>query len=192
LYKGERYFSRGTKRLHVAVWEYYNGLVPEGFHIHHKDENTWNNSIDNLECINGSEHLSRHIKEKMQDEEFVKKQREQMDYARIYASKWHGSEEGIEWHREHGRKVAANLQPREFTCLHCGEKFWKKPIGSIKFCSNKCKSAWRRKQGLDNETRICEICGKEFVVSKYSKARTCSAACGGKCSGNTKKAKRSV
>ena len=31
--------------------------------------------------------------------------------------------------------------------------------------------------GVDNETRICENCGKEFVTSRFSKARFCSKQC---------------
>lgn len=44
--------------LHRAVWEFFNGLIPEGFIIHHIDGNPDNNDILNLECI--PEHL--HIK----------------------------------------------------------------------------------------------------------------------------------
>ena len=51
LYAGERYFSRGTKRLHREVWKLYNGQIPKGYHVHHKDENTWNNDISNLELV---------------------------------------------------------------------------------------------------------------------------------------------
>ena len=51
LYKGERYFSRGAKRLHIVVWKYYNGEIPSGHDIHHKNENPFNNDISNLEVI---------------------------------------------------------------------------------------------------------------------------------------------
>ena len=35
------------KRMHVYVWEYYNGLVPEGYHIHHIDAKaTYHNGKD--------------------------------------------------------------------------------------------------------------------------------------------------
>ena len=67
LYPREHYFSRGTKRMHVQVWESVNGKTPKGFHIHHKDGNTWNNSIDNLECIEGKKHLSIHGKERFKN-----------------------------------------------------------------------------------------------------------------------------
>ena len=59
LYPREYYFSRGTKRIHVQVWESVNGKTPKGFHIHHKDGNKQNNIVSNLEYI----HPKRHRKE---------------------------------------------------------------------------------------------------------------------------------
>ena len=51
LYKDERYFSRGTKRLHTEVWKYYKGEIPKGYDIHHIDNNTYNNEISNLNLV---------------------------------------------------------------------------------------------------------------------------------------------
>ena len=47
LYPNEKYFSRGTKRLHRVVWESHNGQIPKGYDIHHIDSNTHNNDITN-------------------------------------------------------------------------------------------------------------------------------------------------
>ena len=44
------------RSLHRDVWEFHNGKIPAGHHIHHKDEDKSNNSIDNLECIDGGKH----------------------------------------------------------------------------------------------------------------------------------------
>ncbi len=52
------------KHLHVYVWEKYNGPLPKGYVIHHKDENHWNYDISNLECLTRREHYFRH-KEKI-------------------------------------------------------------------------------------------------------------------------------
>ena len=49
-----------------------------------------------------------------------------------------------------------------------------------KYCSNACKSAYRRKNGLNLEERICVICGKPFMTDKYKKGRACSRECRGK------------
>lgn len=53
----------GTVRktaLHVAVWEHNNGPVPEGYLVHHKDDNPLNNNIDNLELVTPSQHGKMH------------------------------------------------------------------------------------------------------------------------------------
>ena len=67
LYTGERYFSIGRKRLHIEVWKHYNGEIQKGFDIHHKDENTFNNSIENLECIERNKHQSEHGKKRAKE-----------------------------------------------------------------------------------------------------------------------------
>lgn len=46
--------------LHCYVWEKYNGKIPKGFDIHHKDLDKTNNSIENLEIITHSEHAKKY------------------------------------------------------------------------------------------------------------------------------------
>jgi len=80
-YPGHRYFGRnktkdegtGVIRLHRAVWEYYHGEIPKGFAIHHKDHNTENNDISNLQMISFKEHMSYHSKKQFEDEGFKKR-----------------------------------------------------------------------------------------------------------------------
>ena len=42
--------------LHRVIWEDYNGPIPKGHVIHHKNLNSLDNSIENLECIPEYEH----------------------------------------------------------------------------------------------------------------------------------------
>lgn len=44
--------------VHRAVWESFNGSVPEGYEINHKDENRQNNNIENLELLTHLENLN--------------------------------------------------------------------------------------------------------------------------------------
>lgn len=37
--------------VHRLVWEAFNGPIPEGIQINHKDENKTNNSLENLELM---------------------------------------------------------------------------------------------------------------------------------------------
>ena len=47
--------------MHVIVWEYSNGKVPKGFHIHHIDKNKSNNEIKNLSLISSRDHALLHM-----------------------------------------------------------------------------------------------------------------------------------
>ena len=49
--------------LHRYVWEKFNGEIPEGFHIHHKDRNRKNFDISNLELVDISKHHREHALE---------------------------------------------------------------------------------------------------------------------------------
>lgn len=164
------------KRMHVYVWEYYNGPVPEGFHVHHADEDKANNDIENLELLKGSVHLSLHGKANavIRHDEMVKILSE---CARPKAKEWHRSDAGRLWHKAHYLKMQNRLySSHEFVCQNCGKEFQSSQVNS-KFCSNSCKSVFRRKSGIDNVVRKCECCGTEFEVNRYTKRRYCSNGC---------------
>ena len=59
-YKGKRYRGRYCYEHHL-VWEQNTGTpVPDGYIVHHKDRNKFNNSFDNLELLKNSEHAKLH------------------------------------------------------------------------------------------------------------------------------------
>jgi hypothetical protein len=65
-------------------------------------------------------------------------------------------------------------------CQQCGKSFhpWPGNVakGHGKFCSVECAHDYRSVQ--TDVTKICEVCGKEFVVKQHdSKQRTCSIDC---------------
>ncbi|KRM61040.1 hypothetical protein FC26_GL002256 [Paucilactobacillus vaccinostercus DSM 20634] len=161
------------KRLHVYIWEKYNGEIPKGYQIHHYDENKDHNDISNLMCMTKHEHHmwhSEHDRNKM-----LPKWNHSLDKARIKAAEWHRSPEG----RTQASKTHKGIKIRKkymVNCLNCGKTF-RAARPSAKFCSPDCQSAYRRRSGVDNETRKCVVCGSSFVTNKYSKARTCSRKC---------------
>lgn len=179
-FNGERfymcgnYFQHKGKRLHRAVWEHHNGEIPKGYHIHHKDGDRSNNSIDNLALVESSDHLSGHMTPEKREwaKQNIKKAIEA-------APKWHRSKAGLEWHSEHSKNAWESRKPTEYVCDFCGKKYESLNISYTgnHFCSNNCKSAFRRKSGVDNEMRVCAKCGEQFVTNKYSKAKFCSAIC---------------
>lgn len=173
------YYRNSTlrKRMHRYVWEYYNGSIPEGYHIHHKDKDKSNNDISNLEAIPFSVHAKIHNTENAQlrYDEMVVNLREN---AQPKAVEWHKSEDGRQWHKEQYERTKHKLHPEQtMVCEMCGKEYVGKQSAENRFCSNKCRAAWRRKSGVDNEMRICTYCGAEFIINKYSKVQTCSRAC---------------
>jgi HNH endonuclease len=44
----------------IFVWEQHHGPVPKGMIVHHKDRNTTNDSIENLELKTRGEHVNEH------------------------------------------------------------------------------------------------------------------------------------
>lgn len=175
-YLSSKKINGSRKRMHVYVWEYYNGPVPKGYHVHHIDENKEHNYIENLQLISKSKHSELHAKENVEDN-YDKMIKNLENNAIPKATEWHKSEEGREWHKEHYENIKEKFHvKKEYTCLYCGKKFITQK-GNNKFCSNNCKSAWRRKLGVDNEERICICCGQTFTTNKYSKAKTCSRKC---------------
>lgn len=165
------------ERLHVYVWRKSHGEIKPGYHVHHMDKNKRNNELENLVCIKGEAHVSLHGSERAQN-----------DYdglCKILAEKavpkskeWHSSAKGKAWHSEHAKEMYASLEKKEHVCQVCGKKYKAFPVGGKKkFCSNSCKATARRKSGVDNEKRICEYCGNQFITNKYSKSKTCSPKC---------------
>jgi predicted Zn-ribbon and HTH transcriptional regulator len=168
--------AKGVGRLHEEIWKAANGPIPDGYHVHHVDHDALNNSLDNLACIPKREHIDHHAEERKtagryQTPEWLA----HLDSARAKASEWHGSPEGIEWHRENGRQAWVGREPVLAVCDQCGKTFDSLMPG--RFCSNKCKSAWRRDSGVDDVERQCVRCGQVFTVNKYSKKSHCSRSC---------------
>lgn len=165
------------KRLHRYVYEKLNGPIPKGYQIHHIDHDKGNNEPGNLELLTASQHSARHMDE-MTDDMRARLRRNMLDNAIPAAAHWHSSPEGSTWHRTHYEAMKDKLHARQArTCKYCGKTFAGTMNPNNVFCSNTCKSAWRRRNGIDDEQRTCIICGHEFTTSRYSAAKCCSASC---------------
>lgn len=167
------------KVIHRYVWEFYNGEIPEGYDIHHKDGNRANNDITNLEMLERSEHKKYHS-EHLSEEERERRRVNMLTNAMPKAVEWHKSEEGSKWHSEHiQRQRETDCFKREFVCSCCGKTY----IGELRsssdshFCSNACKSKYRRKMGLDLIDAECPVCHNIFRTNKTRPSETCSRSC---------------
>lgn len=161
-------------RAHVWVWENNYGKRPEGFHVHHLDENKSNNSIENLRLITIFEHLSFHgLKPDNRKRAAI-----WLNGIRHLTKEWHSSNEGKEWHRKHAKEMNfGKWEANKYICERCGKYFESKKRSKTKFCSNACKSANRRDSGIDDIEKSCIKCSKLFKVNKYAKKKFCSRSC---------------
>jgi hypothetical protein len=162
-------------RAHRWVYEYHYGPVEDGYHIHHIDGNKSNNDISNLKKLTEKDHLSMHM-----TIERKKWAAERMSKIQHLTKAWHASEEGKEWHSKHAKQTFARNSPEKSICDQCKKEFEidKIDLKRTRFCSNKCKSKWRRDSGLDDIEIKCEKCGSLFMRNKYLKVRFCGKKCG--------------
>jgi hypothetical protein len=149
-YRCGSYFSsqqkhvRGSRRLHRKVWEYFNGEIPKGMHIHHKDENRANNQIENLEVLHSKTHLSNHMTAERR--EIAKANI--VAHAVPMAKFWHKSLQGREWHSQHAKRVADSIPMITKHCQLCGAEFQTKKHmdWKAKYCHQNCKMKARRRR----------------------------------------------
>lgn len=179
--KKSGYYLNSTLRIrmHRYVWEYYNGKIPSGYEIHHKDCNKDNNSIENLQLLTAAEHDKIHACN-MTSERKHQLRENFLKNALPKATEWHKSEKGHEWHKNHYEKYCAEKFHKKYnyTCAVCKKEF----VGEkgSKFCSNACKSKYRRNEKKDLKKFVCKCCGKEFYANKYKNQITCSRSCANK------------
>ena len=169
--------STTRRRLHRCVYEAVHGEIPEGWQVHHIDHNKNNNEPENLELLTAEQHSQRHADEMSDDLRELYK--ENMVRNVIPAAvEWHRSEAAKEWHRKQFIATKDALYARKaFVCKQCGKEYESIDHGRNFFCSNACSAKWRRDSGVDDETRVCAVCGNPFTVNKYKKTRCCSPSC---------------
>lgn len=142
-YRNHRSYFYGTEPrrgyLHRHIWEDNNGEIPDGYEIHHKDHNTLNNNIDNLECVNISEHRSNHLSQRSNTDEHKK----HLVKARQKASEWFKSEKGREWRSDFVKSTWSKRKRYDKVCEHCGSSFITPFPSRAKYCNKKCQyNAW--------------------------------------------------
>ena len=164
----EGHFVKPQLHLHRVVWEYYHGNIPDGYHIHHVDEDKTNNRIENLQALTASEHRSVHVKNRIAPKicpvcgkSFFTKVKEQICCSPAC----------------HAIRQTKPLI--EKVCPVCGKTFEvKNKCANQICCSHACSYIHRRKPSTK---RICAICGKEFEpTTKHPEVQTCSPSCSAK------------
>lgn len=109
------------------------------------------------------------------------------DYPRIRAHlstgriKTYFFRDGKKWHRQHAKIFNfGNWEKHPQECEVCKITYYTKKRSKNRFCSNNCKSQWRRLSGIDGIQAECLFCKKSFSRNKYGKQKYCSCACANK------------
>lgn len=107
--------------LHRKIYEDNFGPIPAGYHIHHKDGNTENNSPDNLQALPANVHVGMESKKSWEEKGDTRRARFRTAEARKKNS--------------NGQK---NRVQKELVCEFCGDKFMSRAYNS-KWCPE-CKA----------------------------------------------------
>lgn len=142
---------------HRWVWMNHHGEIPDGCHIHHKNGDKSDNSIENLELMKESDHKRLHWKE---------------NKVHLYGLEWHKSEEGRQFHRESWKVYWKNKPLFSCQCIICNKSIQVKSVVKPKYCG------WRCRTEANKIDRSCQQCCKTFRVVRSTAQKYCSAACG--------------
>ncbi len=176
----------GERLLHRYIYAKSHGPIPEGNHIHHKDTNTLNNEIGNLECLTPSAHNKEHLSDESR-QQLLAANSKRMSALWKKEQEWRkNTPEGQAFAAEVVMKMHAGqrLARGKFTitCKQCGtekEMAGTKEGTAPEYCSKPCRlKAWKIKNGHAHEEREfqCEHCGKSSVTKKALK-RFCTRQC---------------
>lgn len=128
------YREYSGKYLHRAVWEYFNGKIPEGYVIHHIDGDKSNNDLTNLQLMTISDHTKSHMEIAQHICKYCGKEFESKCN---FTGKCHFCSSACKhkWHRKN------NLELR--ICAECGKAFKTYKNGKVRYCSKKCSARAR-------------------------------------------------
>lgn len=149
--------------LHQFVYETEYGSIPQGYDVHHKDEDKSNNRPDNLELLSRKEHQEEHYEQNVKNGHVLSKYVEE-NFEEVQALAKLGKEG-----KYVGRAKRKKLPNKPILCAHCGEEFvpHKKARKDTKFCSTSCSGKWHKRFGISD--RECKDCGTVFTpVTKAS------------------------
>lgn len=186
--------------LHRQIWIDAHGEMPSGFDIHHKDGNTLNNAIENLEAIDSKEHGRMHMLEPERRAKSVEHGRKHA--ARISAElrKWKSEnpEFAASVFRENGRKQAGRLTAaladwrkenpelaREQYARN-GEAQKERAMRDLQKwrdedperASEYARAAAQKAFFGEPQEATCLQCGKTFTYTRKIGAKYCSRHCG--------------
>lgn len=180
---GRKYYYNQSNglALHQAVWVAANGPIPRGYHIHHRDGDTGNNALDNLEMVSPGDHCRIHGNKSPA-------QMAHFERIRPLAAGWHASEEGRAWHSEHGKRTWVGRKGEPRKCDQCEREYeCKTGRDTDRFCSRACMQRWHYRNKTYFTPAVCSVCGGEYLRPPVKWNRT---TCGSSCATRLRKRDR--
>ena len=137
-----RYFK--LLSLHRMVWTCYNGEIPDGYDIHHKDFDKNNNDISNLVALPKSVHQSLHARTNGK-----KTRKNRGKFICVNCGREYEADDN-EHNLYCSKKCLENykkfvLYAETRVCVHCGKEFSAYKYGHQKFCCHKCSTDHNKK-----------------------------------------------
>ena len=143
-YSPNGYFSSKNpyKQLHRAILEDHLGvIIPPGYDVHHKDENSMNNDPSNLVMLLKADHMRLHMLKRSYVGNICvgcgKQFQCRSDINKKYCTK--SCREKIAWQKN---KIKLN-------CLFCGVEFYRNKYADSACCSISCGKYFKYK-GIKN------------------------------------------
>ena len=153
--------------LHRFIWTYFNGEIPEGYDVHHRDFNHDNNDISNLELVTKDAHKKIHAAVKSTR----RPDKKSTFTCAVCGREYEAANRGNNAYCSAECKKKSHLKTR--TCEICGNEFSATIGSSQKFCSESCYHQYRQQR----EIKKCPVCGKEFKIHPSRKKIYCSTKC---------------
>ena len=155
--------------LHQHVYELTNGEIPEGYEVHHIDEDKNNNSAGNLKLLTNEEHRAEHLEQdKTNGIALAAYVADNFDEVQALAKKGKSGE-------YIGKRKRRKLPKAPLKCACCSTEFIPsaKSRKDAKFCSNHCRDTWHKEHAKERE---CKECGAVFKPTSRG-AFFCSTEC---------------
>lgn len=124
-YQCSIYHNGSRQMLHIINAEYFYGPIPDGYIVHHKDENKLNNMQENLQVMTDADHKRLHMKDTIGP--YMHTSGDQMGEKNSFFGKHHSEESKLKNRLAHMKnKIIAIFENGErmiFECLQDVKQF---------------------------------------------------------------------